>query len=114
MKGDGLAAEHLAAEFLQQQGLRLLEKNYRSRFGEIDLILQESNVIVFVEVRLRSNPDFGGAAASITTAKQARLVRTAQTYLQREQCHAGCRFDVVLLQGLKSEPQWIKNAFEAE
>ena len=113
MKGDGLAAEKLAAQFLQENGLRLLESNFRCRFGEIDLILQDSGVTVFVEVRLRSSPNFGGAAASITNAKQAKIIRTAEAYLQQHDSRAPCRFDVLLLDGLASTPQWIKNAFEA-
>jgi putative endonuclease len=112
MKDDGLAAEKLAAQFLQQNGLRLLESNFRCRFGEIDLILQDSEVIVFVEVRLRSSPNFGGAAASITSSKQAKIARAAQIYLQQHNSRAPCRFDVILLESLASTPQWIKNAFE--
>jgi putative endonuclease len=75
--------------------------------------LQDSDGIVFVEVRLRSNRNFGGAAASITKTKQARIIRSAQAYLQQKNSRAACRFDVVLLDGLESPPQWIKNAFEA-
>jgi putative endonuclease len=95
MKGDGLAAEKLAAQFLQQNGLHLLESNFRCSFGDIDLILQDGNVIVFTEVRLRSNANFGGAAASITNAKQAKIIRTAEAYLQLHNSHSPCRFDVV-------------------
>jgi len=113
VKGDGLAAEKLAAQFLQKSGLRLLESNFRSRFGEIDLILQDGDVIVFTEVRLRSNANFGGAAASITSTKQAKIMRTAEAYLQQHHSRAPCRFDVLLLDSLAGTPQWIKNAFEA-
>uniref|UniRef100_UPI00261D453A YraN family protein n=2 Tax=Nitrosomonas TaxID=914 RepID=UPI00261D453A len=77
----GSDAEQRAAIFLQQQKLTLLESNYRCRFGEIDLIMQEGNTVVFVEVRMRSGNRFGGAAASITTAKQLKLIRAARHYL---------------------------------
>lgn len=113
MKGDGPAAEKLAAEFLQRNGLRLVESNFRCRFGEVDLILRDGDTIVFVEVRLRSNSGFGGAAASITPAKQEKIVRAAQWYLQHVHGQAACRFDAVLLENLDAERvEWIKNAFE--
>ena len=81
MSTRGAQAEQLAAQFLQCQGLKLVQRNYRCRYGEIDLILHDGNTLVFAEVRLRSRNDFGGAAASINAAKQAKLVRTAQHYL---------------------------------
>ena len=112
MNTQGQAAEHLAATFLQQQGLILLESNYRSRFGEIDLIMRDGREIVFVEVRLRSSSRFGGAGASITPAKQRKLARTAEDYLARHGM-AACRFDAVLMAALDTRQlQWIRNAFE--
>lgn len=114
MSGNGAAAEKLAAAYLQQNGLVLLESNFSCRFGEIDLILQDAGVIVFVEVRLRTHGSFGGAAASITLPKQARIVKAAQMYLQKLSRQPQCRFDVVLLNRLDAEKiEWIKNAFEA-
>jgi putative endonuclease len=113
VKGDGPAAEKLAAEFLQRNGLRLIESNFRCRFGEVDLILRDGSTIVFAEVRLRSHPGFGGAAASITQAKQARIVSTAQFYLQQHRTNLPCRFDAVLLDSLDAKRvEWIRNAFE--
>lgn len=114
MSERGACAEQTAARYLQQQGLKLLAQNYRCRAGEIDLIMQDGAVRVFVEVRLRSNPAFGGAAASIDRPKQQRIIRTAQHYLASLPVLPPCRFDVVLL----VEPQdpklvWLKNAFEA-
>lgn len=112
MNNAGQAAEQLAATFLQQQGLKLLASNYRSRFGEIDLVMQDGKEIVFVEVRLRSNDAFGGAGASITPAKQQKLARTAEDYLMRHGAKA-CRFDAILLTALDTRQlQWIRNAFE--
>lgn len=108
----GALAEQLAAQYLQQQGLKLLQTNYSCRFGEIDLILQDGNTRVFVEVRLRSSAAFGGAAASIDARKQAKLVRTAQHYLSGFRQLPPCRFDAILMQSIDtSNIEWIKNAF---
>lgn len=109
---DGTQAEQLAAEFLERHGLRLVERNYRCRQGEIDLILEDAAVLVFAEVRLRKSAAFGGAAASITGNKQRRIVLAAQHYLQRLKRTPPCRFDVVLLDRLEANAvQWIKDAF---
>lgn len=113
-KQTGDAAEALAAVFLTRQGLRVLERNWRVRGGEIDLICDDHGCLVFVEVRLRANSHFGGAGASITTAKQRRIVLAARHYLvgRREQ---PCRFDAVLLEGLsEARLEWIRNAFAAD
>src|SRR5204862_504789 len=77
----GTLAEQRAERYLQSQGLGLIERNYRSRFGEIDLIMRDGTSLVFVEVRMRRNKDFGGAAASIDVRKQQRIIRTAHQYL---------------------------------
>ncbi len=110
----GAEAEQLAAKFLLQNGLSLLHQNYRCRFGEIDLIMQDGATVVFVEVRLRSRADFGGAAASIGRAKQGRLLTTARHYLSTLRKTPSCRFDAVLLNSADGEQlEWIKNAFSA-
>jgi len=109
----GVQAEALAAVFLERQGLRVLQRNWRVRGGEIDLICDDRGCLVFVEVRLRTQRAFGGAAASITATKQRRLILAARHYLagRREQ---PCRFDAVLLSGLKeADIEWIRNAFDA-
>ena len=112
MKGSD--AEKLAAEFLQQQGLQLLAHNYRSRFGEIDLIMQDGSVLVFVEVRQRSRADYGGAAASIDVHKQRKLISTAQHYLAQLHHTPPCRFDALLIDDAAGcHVQWLKNAFDA-
>lgn len=109
----GLAAEKLAATFLTQQGLKIVTSNYHCRHGEIDLIMQEGNVLVFVEVRLRSNTTFGSAAASITPQKQQKLIRTAQHYLQQHAKNTPCRFDAVLMQKADmSQIEWLRNAIQ--
>lgn len=108
----GIRAEHLAAQFLQQHGLKLLQHNYRCRFGEIDLIMQDGETLVFAEVRLRSRADFGGAAASINSTKQKKLVRAAQYYLSSLASMPVCRFDAVLLHAQDvSSIEWLKDAF---
>ena len=112
MSSRGAQAEQAAAQFLQRQGLKLLQQNYRCRFGEIDLILQDGDALVFAEVRLRSSGDFGGAAASINAAKQGKLVRTAQHFLATLTHIPPCRFDAVLLQTADgSDIEWVRNAF---
>ena len=107
----GNIAEQIAATFLQQKGLTLLENNFRCKYGEIDLIMREGKTLVFVEVRLRSNANFGGAAMSINHAKQQRLSRTAALYLQTHGDSA-CRFDAILMQSTNiNAVEWIQNAF---
>lgn len=110
----GAQAEQLAARYLQQQGLKLVAQNYRSRFGEIDLIMQDGATVVFIEVRLRRSACFGGAAASIDARKQMRIISTAQQYLARLASVPPCRFDAVLLDDAHGgNLQWLKNAFDA-
>lgn len=106
----GLRAEELARAFLQRRGLTLVQSNWRCRFGEIDLVLREGDTIVFAEVRLRTNPAFGGAGESIGRAKRERLLAAARLYLSREP-EQPCRFDVVLLKCLEPpEIEWIRDA----
>jgi putative endonuclease len=109
----GLEAEKIAATFLMNQGLKLIARNYHCRFGEIDLIMQETKTLVFIEVRLRSNHQFGGAAVSITREKQQKLIATAQHFLQTQPSCA-CRFDAILMDKLNpNHIQWLRNAFDA-
>lgn len=107
----GHEAETLAACHLEAHGLRLLERNFRVRGGEIDLICRDGRTLVFVEVRLRSRSDFGGAAASITAAKQRRIILAARHYLAGK-ADCDCRFDCILLDGEQLE--WLRNAFSAD
>jgi len=109
----GLQAEQLAATFLQSHGLKLVSKNYHCRHGEIDLIMQDKDVLVFVEVRLRSNTSFGSAADSINANKQQKLIHTAQFYLQEQKVNSPCRFDAVLMNKTDtSHIEWIRNAID--
>ena len=114
---DGAAAEALAARHLAKRGLVLVERNFRVRGGEIDLVCRDGTTLVFVEVRLRRNAKFGGAAASITATKRRRLILAAQHYLARGPASpdAPCRFDCVLLDSLDDRHiEWIRDAFSAD
>ncbi len=111
MTGRGAAAEELAAAFLEGRGLRIVERNYRCRFGEIDLVARSGAVLVFVEVRARKSEAFGGAAGSITAAKRRRLVAAARHYLAKHRVNRACRFDVVLIRGREQEIEWLADAF---
>ena len=116
-KQTGDSAERIAETFLKSHGLTLVARNYRCRFGEIDLIMRQRDTLVFVEVRLRrirKGNDFGGPAASITVAKQARIVAAAHHYLAGLKQLPPCRFDAVLLNGLNTKDvEWLPDAFEA-
>ncbi|MBW9411884.1 YraN family protein [Enterobacter hormaechei] len=111
-KQTGDAWELKARRWLEGKGLRFVAANVRGRGGEIDLIMKDGQTIVFVEVRYRQSSRFGGAAASVTLAKQQKLLQTAYLWLAR---HNGsfdtvdCRFDVVAFTG--NAIDWLKNAF---
>lgn len=105
----GKAAEEAASAYLQDRGLRLLARNWRCKGGEIDLIMRDGAILVFVEVRYRKDGRFGGAAASITAAKQARLLHAARLYLAGLPSPPPCRFDAVLFEGERLA--WLKDAF---
>jgi len=111
MNRRGDAAENLVATFLERQGLKILERNYRCRFGEIDLVARSGAQLVFVEVRARKSEAFGGAAGSITVAKRRRLVAAARHFLAKYRVERACRFDVVLVHGSEQRVEWITDAF---
>ena len=106
----GADAEQIAAELLEAQGMRIVARNFRTRFGEIDLVARDGESLVFVEVRLRVNGYFGGPADSVDVPKRARLIAAARAYLAKVDPEPPCRFDVVALDGDK--PRWIRAAFE--
>lgn len=108
---EGQAGEDQALAHLQHNGLVLAERNFRCKGGEIDLIMRQQHTLVFVEVRKRADQRYGGAAASVTAVKQARLILAAQVYLQRYQTPPACRFDVVAIDG--TALTWLKNAIDA-
>jgi len=113
----GRWAEQTALEYLLREKLKLLERNFRSVFGEIDLIMQDKNIICFIEVRYRSDNHFHTALESINKNKCERIIVTSQQYLtqNRTASHLDCRFDVVVLSGPQENSmiKWIKNAFQA-
>ena len=110
----GAKAEALAADFLAARGMTILERNFRRRCGELDLIAQDGDTLVFVEVRLRTRSDFGGAAASITARKRSRMSAAAGLYLARLRGSPPCRFDAVLLDAIDSARiEWLKDIMYA-
>jgi putative endonuclease len=111
MKGED--AEALAAEFLARNGVTITQRNYRCRFGEIDLIARDGATLVFVEVRSRRQEGYGGPAESITAAKRARLIRAASHYLANEPQNTPARFDAILIRGEPPRIEWIRGAFSA-
>jgi len=113
----GRAGEEVALQYLHQQGYRILERNFRCRLGEIDLIARDGRTLAFIEVKTRRSQAFGPPALAVTKAKQRRLVRVSQVYLsQKGGAQALCRFDVVTIQIEGGEPrvEVIKNAFQPE
>ena len=107
----GMAAEDRAAAFLEANGLQPVARNWRTKGGEIDLIMRDGQTLVFVEVRSRSSSQFGGAAASITATKQARIIHAATHYLSGLTITPPCRFDAILEQD--SQLTWLRDAFQA-
>ena len=112
--------EALARDYLLQQGLKLIEQNYHSRFGEIDLIMFDQQVLCFIEVKFRKNNAFGGAASAIPRAKQQKIIKTAQYYISSTPriAQKPMRFDALIMQLESSftdmNLEWIQNAFYAE
>ena len=114
----GARAEQIAADYLQGRGLTILERNFRRRLGEIDLVARDGGVLVIAEVRTRSSKAFGGAAASVDGRKQRRIIRAAAQLLllHREYAALPVRFDVLIVEGPTSaapEVNWLRHAFEA-
>ena len=109
--------ERQATVMLEQAGLAVLERNFSCKTGEIDIICDDGRSLVFVEVRYRKNPRYASAAASVSTAKQRKLIRTAQYFLQKRGWlnSRPCRFDVIAFSPTRDqstdEIQWLKSAF---
>lgn len=112
----GAHFEQLALEHLQRAGLQLVERNFQTRFGELDLVMREAGTLVFAEVRYRRDGRFGGAAASVDAAKRAKLVRAAAGFLAEHPHLAAlpCRFDVLAFNGdaATATCEWRRAAFE--
>lgn len=115
----GEDAELACYDHLRAMGLKPVEKNFSCRYGEIDLIMLDKKTLVFVEVRFRKDKSFGGGLESITNAKQAKLRKTAELYLQQNNQHKNARFDVVSMskntQTKSGQPSynfdWVTDAF---
>lgn len=108
----GRTQEERARRYLEDQGLHLRERNFLTRGGELDLIMDHGDTLVFVEVRFRADARHGGALASIGRGKQRRIIRAALAYLQQRRVDRPCRFDVVALDDNGLE--WIRDAFQAD
>ncbi len=111
----GHKSERQAGKYLVRQGLKLLQRNYRTPFGEIDLIMQQKETLVFVEVRFRRSNDFGTPAETVDLRKQAKLRAVAEHYLQKnkDKSQQACRFDIVAITTNQNGEtfQWLQNAF---
>lgn len=112
MNNLGLLYEQLAVDYLLQQGLQLVQRNFQCKVGEIDIIMRDGNCLVFVEVKYRASRAFGGAAAAVTASKQQKLLRACRWYLQQHRLtEQPCRLDVMAIEGQPPyQYQWIKNA----
>jgi putative endonuclease len=107
----GQEQEQKACDYLEQQDLKVIEKNYQCKVGEIDLIMRDKdNILVFVEVRFRKQNSYGGGLESVTRSKQRRIIRTAQYYLLTKKEDCPCRFDVIAIEP-EQKFHWIKDAF---
>lgn len=118
MNSKGQEYEALALKYLMKKGLVLLDKNFHTRFGEVDLVMQHDDSIVFVEVRYRTHSRYGGPLASIHEGKQRKIIKTAKIYMHQQQLwQHNMRFDVVAIQPTKTglfrkfDIDWIPNAF---
>jgi putative endonuclease len=111
----GNAGEEAAIHYLLQQGYRILERNYRCRFGEIDLIARDGKTLAFIEVKTRRSQRFGPAASAVTFEKQRHLIKASQVYMtQTRKAYEFCRFDVVAIEmdALGLHIELIKDAFQ--
>lgn len=112
-KRTGRRGEEIAAAYFARRGYSILQRNWRCSAGELDIVMEKEDTLIFVEVRTRHGRRFGTAEESVTPAKQARLIELAQTYLQQEQApHSSWRIDVAAVQLGSGSPQinHIKNA----
>lgn len=112
----GRAAENIAADFLRAKGLEILERNYLRRLGELDVVARDGDVLVIAEVRTRASDRYGGAAASVDSRKQQRIIRAASQLLQqrRDLARLRVRFDVIAVLNMGRETprvEWIRHAF---
>lgn len=106
-----------ALKRLEAAGLKLLDRNYQCRLGELDLVMRDGDSVAFVEVRFRRRSDFGSGAETVGMSKRRRLIAAAQHYLQRHPALADmpCRFDVIAIgPGASPRIEWLRNAFSLD
>ncbi len=108
----GREGEAKAAEYLRKKRYDIIGANYRCRFGELDLIAQKGNLVIFVEVKLRKNDRFGAAADAVTGSKREKLRKAALSWLAATDCTAPTRFDVIEIYTETGRINHIENAFE--
>jgi putative endonuclease len=110
----GREGELLAAKHLIRKGYQILERNFRTRMGEIDIIARNNGYLVFVEVKARQSSDFGGPVSAMTLSKQRKLIQMAKVYMALNNTESNARFDVVLIHGSvdSAKIELIQNAFE--
>jgi putative endonuclease len=115
-KNAGELGEERALTFLKANGLILVAANYRTKMGEIDLIMLQDNVLVFVEVKLRSSSRYGSAEEQVTHSKQLKIIKTAQYFLLKHKKwqQFPARFDIVAINNQHAPPIWIKDAFQLQ
>ena len=108
----GQSAESRAAEYLTKQGLKIIDRNFSAKTGEIDLIALDAETLVFIEVKFRKSNRFGQPYETVTHSKQQKIIRTAQTFLLKNKKYTNnaCRFDIISM--LNDEITWFKHAFE--
>lgn len=107
----GENSEQHACEFLLAQGLTLVARNFRCRYGELDLIMRDAHNLVIVEVRYRQTDTYGSALESVTLRKQSRIIAATHCYLAENPQSTNIRFDVIAFTG-NQQPDWIQNAFQ--
>ncbi|MBI4655275.1 MAG: YraN family protein [Elusimicrobia bacterium] len=114
MRQIGREYEEVAAQFLRRQGFKIVEHSYRCRLGEVDIVAYEGEALVFVEVKARSNPDFGGPFCAVAEAQKKRIVKAAIAYIKAKNVKPeSIRFDVVgIVPG--EEPELVRNAFSSD
>ncbi|HNR92629.1 MAG TPA: YraN family protein [Dokdonella sp.] len=118
MRSTGARYEDIALAHAERNGLRLVARNFNCRYGELDLVMCDGDVLAFIEVRYRRGHGFGGAVASVGASKRARLVAAARMFLQMhpQWVHHACRFDVVAIGGVAGHPtiEWLRDAFRTD
>lgn len=113
-RSQGNKAEQLAVALIEKNGFTCLAQNYRSKAGEIDIIATQGELLLFIEVKHRSNRSYGSAEEMVNPAKQKKIVRAAKQFLQQQPRYQNhqCRFDVIAFNG-QQQASWLTNAFEA-